>query len=226
MSESYEVDPDGDLKIILSIPTNSFAQWKDEGQEPSLDDSSANTDDVEDVHLTTEGGALGITPSRPIELRLKVSSKHLTLASRRFKVMLSGNWLEARIVHPDGCRHVNMEGFDPTALKILMNILHGRTRKVPRSIELELLAKIAVLVDDLECYEEVEVFSDLWIRELEHSIPDELGRDLVLWILISVVFRQLRLFQITTRTAILWSTGPIESLGLPIPQTVIGKYHT
>lgn len=222
MSESYDVDPDGDLKIVLSLSTSPFAQWKGD-QELSPDDSNADANDIKDAHLAAEDSLLGSTPCQPIELRLKVSSKHLTLASRRFKKMLGGNWLEARTVHPDGCRHVNMEYFDPAALKILMDIIHGRTRKVPRSVELELLAKIAVLVDDLECYEEVEVFSELWLGELKHSTPDDLSRDLVLWILISIVFRQLDLFQRTTRTAIMCGTGPFESLELPIPKSVIGK---
>lgn len=224
MSESYDVDPDGDLKIVLSLPTHPLAAW--EGDQDLLpNDSNANADDIEDIPMAPyEARPLPSTLSQSTELRLKVSSKHLTLASRRFKKMLGGNWVEAQTIHPDGCRHVNMEDFDPTALKIVMNIIHGRTRKVPRSVDLELLTNIAVLVDDLECYEEIEVFSDLWIGELKHSIPDELARELVLWICVSTVFRQSGLFSRTTRTAILWSTGPFESLGLPIPKPIIGKY--
>lgn len=37
--------------------------------------------------------------------------------------------------------------WDADALLILMHIMHGQTRRVPRSVSLELLAKIAVLPD-------------------------------------------------------------------------------
>lgn len=51
---------------------------------------------------------------------------------------------------------------------ILMMILHGRTRAVPRKISSKRLSEMAVLVDYYECYEAVEVFSDMWIDALEH----------------------------------------------------------
>ena len=130
-------------------------------------------------------------------------------------------WLKT--IHPDGYRHVELEGFDPEGTKIVLNILHGKTRRVPRTVDLELLAKIAVVVDDLECYEEVEVFSDMWIAESRATVPIEYDRDLILWILVSSVFRKPDLFKSTTRTAISWSPGPIQTLGLPIRQSVVGE---
>jgi hypothetical protein len=159
----------------------------------------------------------------PGQLQLKVSSKHLMVASPRFKKMLSGDWVEAKTIHPDGYRHVELEGFDPEGTQIVLNILHGKTRRVPRTVDLELLAKIAVVVDDLECHEEVEVFSDMWIAKSRASVPIEYDRDLILGILVASVFRKPDLFKSTTRTAILWSPSPIQTLGLPIRQSVVGE---
>jgi len=157
-------------------------------------------------------------------VHFKVSSKHLSLASRRFKIMLRGNWEEAKTVHEDGCRHVTLDsGFDPGALKLLLDIIHGKTSKVPRSLNLEMLAKLSVLVDDFECYEEVDVFVDIWLDSLPISPPTEYGRDLVLWILVSSVFRKSELYKSTTRTAILRSTEPIQTLGLPVRGIIVGK---
>lgn len=102
------------------------------------------------------------------------------MASPRFKKMLSGDWVEAKTIHPDGYQHVELEGFNPEGTKIVLNILHEKTRRVPRTVDIELLAEIAVVVDDLECYEEVEVFSDMWIAESRASVPIEYDRDLIL----------------------------------------------
>lgn len=223
MSESYDVDPDGDLKIVLSLLAHPFAPWKYDQELLTTSDDDEEAHDIGNVSPATQDESLPHTPDQPAELVLKVSSKHLTLASRRFKRMLEGDWIEARTFHPAGCRHVNMEGLDSTALQILMNIIHGKTRKVPRSVDLELLAKIAVVVDDLECLEEVELFAEMWLEGLKHSIPEEMTRDLVLWILISATFQQDELLRQTTRTAILCSTAPFESLGLPIPIWIIGE---
>ncbi|ELR03862.1 hypothetical protein GMDG_01391 [Pseudogymnoascus destructans 20631-21] len=88
-----------------------------------------------------------------------------------------------------------------------------------------MLAKVSELVDDLDCYEQVEVFGDIWIRQLEKSLPKEYGRDLILWILISFVFRQSGLFKSATRTAILHSTGPFMTLELPIRPTIAERIN-
>ena len=103
-----------------------------------------------------------------------------------------------------------------------MNIIHGHTRKVPRSVSLEILAKFAVLVDYYECFEAVEVFTDMWINELKEDLPKTYSRDLILWIWISWVFRQAEQFTATTGIALKQSRGPIQTLGLPIPERIVG----
>lgn len=226
MCESYEVDPDGDLLIILPSTEGAFAPWNDpEDLEalPDLLESDPGVGIISSPSTTDEGNLLASYTS-PSPLHLKVSSKHLILASRRFKKMLTGNWEEANIIHQDSCRHVTLEGFDPSALKLLLEIIYGKTRKVPRSLDLEMLAKVSVLVDDFECHEEVEVFLDIWLSHLPKSLPTEYNRDLVLWILISSIFRQSAQFKSATRTAILHNTGPIQTLGLPVRSIIVGEW--
>lgn len=119
---------------------------------------------------------------------------------------------------------MTIEGFDSEALEILLNIIHGKNSKVPRYLTLDMLAKVSELVDDLDCYEQAEVFGDIWIRQLEKSFPQKYGRDLILWILISFVFRQSSLFKSATRIAILHSPDPFTTLELPIRPTIAGEY--
>ncbi|KAG9228176.1 hypothetical protein BJ875DRAFT_336536, partial [Amylocarpus encephaloides] len=58
----------------------------------------------------------------------------------------------------DSYRYVTIEGFNLSTLKLLLNIIYRKTRKVPRSLDLKMLAKVSVLVNNFKYYEEVEVF--------------------------------------------------------------------
>ncbi|KAK1450737.1 hypothetical protein CCUS01_02193 [Colletotrichum cuscutae] len=163
---------------------------------------------------------------RPEEQVVKflVSSRHLALASRYFFAKLSGPWMEASIKHIDGCYHMDASDWDSDALLILMQVIHGKTRSVPRRIDLEMLAKLAVLVDYYDCHEVIEVYCPVWIESLRDTLPAEYGRDVILWLLISCVFKQDSIFQQMTQVAVSKSDDPIRTMELPIPLTVVGKY--
>jgi hypothetical protein len=218
MAELYVVDPDGDFIIIHHAPRESFAPWDRAEGLSDIGDGEPDAKTIETPGAPHDESTLRISPSPPPELRFKVSSKHLTLASQRFKKMLTGDYKEANLAQ------VTIDVFDSEALKILLNIIHGKNSKVPRSLSLEMVAKVSEWVDDLDCYEQVEVFGHIWIRQLKDSLPKEYDRDLILWIFISFVFRQSDLFKSATRTAILHSTGPFEMLNLPIRSIIAGEW--
>jgi len=147
------------------------------------------------------------------------------LASPRLKAMFSGPWAEANSCDANGLNRWELgEIFDHEAFTTVMNIIHGRNRTVPRSVNLEMLAKISVVVDDLSCFEAMEVFSKMWITELRGSLPSTYCRNLVFWIFISSVFREgtETILTSTTRTAVLNSQGEIDTLGLPIRHDIVG----
>ena len=158
----------------------------------------------------------------PTEYRLRLSSKHLMLASPYIRDMYSGAWKESTRRDEDGLLswHVG-DLFDPGALTIVMNIIHGLNHKIPRSVDLELLARMAVITDYLECHESMDVFSTIWINGLRSSIPSIYCRELILWIMVSSVFRDQEAFGSATSTAILGAPGEVPSVGLPIPQILI-----
>lgn len=226
MAESYVVDHDGDLIITHRASSGPFAPWDRSEGLSDIQDGEPDVKTIENPcagHDGSSGSTPPISPLPPPELQFKVSSKHMALASPRFKKMLVGPYKEATLPCPDSCRQVIIEEFDSEALKIVLNIIHGKNSKVPRSLSLEMVAKVSEWVDDLECYEQVEVFGDIWIHQLEKPLPEESGRDLILWILISFVFRQSGLFKSATRTAILHNTGPFMTLELPIRPTIAGE---
>ncbi|EXF86038.1 hypothetical protein CFIO01_07606 [Colletotrichum fioriniae PJ7] len=150
-----------------------------------------------------------------------VSSRHLALASQYFSAKFSGPWIETSVKHIDGCYHMDATDWDSEALLILMQVIHGKTRSVPRHINLEMLAKLAVLVDYYDCHEVIEVYCPLWIGSLKDKLPDDYGRDMVLWLLISHIFQQDDIFRQMTQVAVLKSDGPIRTMELPIPSSVV-----
>ncbi|GJC82996.1 hypothetical protein ColLi_05834 [Colletotrichum liriopes] len=157
------------------------------------------------------------------EIKFLLSSRHLVLASRYFNAKLNGTWKEATPHPVDRRYHLEASDWDPDALLILMQVIHGRMRSVPRRIDFEMLAKIAVLVDYYDCHEVIEVFSSIWIDSLKGQLPSGCNRDLVLWLLISHVFQQDDIFSRITQTAVLEGQGPLPTMDLPIPSIIIGE---
>lgn len=170
----------------------------------------------------------GLMPSTTDQVyHYLVSSRHLVLASRQIKSRLTkGGWKESQPDESDGKYHLDAYDWDPEALLILLRILHLQFRTVPRTLSLEMLAKMAVLVNYYRCPEAVELFSEMWIKAAKSSspVPTVYCRDLVLWMLISWVFKLSDIFQQTTKIAIHGSTIPtIQDMELPIPKLVLDE---
>ena len=159
-------------------------------------------------------------------VEIRVSSHHLTLASSYYSRVLKGEWKEADTFRAKGSVELKVHDIDAEALLIVMKIIHSKTRTVPRAVTLEMLAKIAVIVDLYQFHEAVEVFTDMWVAHLRSDIPKVYSRDAVLWICISWVFRLHDEFHSATRAALRYSSGPIQDMGLPIPESVVGMRYS
>lgn len=124
----------------------------------------------------------------------------------------------------DGLRIINAEDWNEAALLILMNIIHGHTRRAPLAISMEALAKVAAIVDYYKYHEAVELFTDTWIDHLEVEPPlKKSSVDLIHWIFISEVFTEEGLFKRATRRAIQASSALLVATNLSI-QHVLGIY--
>ncbi|KAI6520478.1 hypothetical protein MCOR05_010812 [Pyricularia oryzae] len=156
-------------------------------------------------------------PTPQKEVRFRVSSKHLTLASSTFKIMLNGQWGEASKLE------ITAEDWNTEAMLILMSVIHGQNQQVPKVISLEILTNIAILVDYYECREAIDLAAEIWINKLTQ--PKEPSRDLVFWLFISWVFRREEVFRAMTTVALRQSRGPLQALNLPIPERIIGEYR-
>ena len=139
--------------------------------------------------------------------------------------MFRSGWLEGEALRIQRRVEIRLQnGEDPDALLIILNIIHGHTRKVPQVVDLTMLTKIAVLVDFYECYEAVEIFSNMWMDSLKEDLPQSISTKLTQWIWVTWVFNKPKQFKAATRIAGRQNKGPIETDGLPIPQIVVGQY--
>lgn len=216
MAKNYDfvMDSDGDVLFSLNNPNAPFAVWRDSGV-----DKLKTAVDIPD-HDPNDGTQTP-TPS----MTFLLSSRHLSLASPVLRTMLSSKWIEGAQDDSDGLYHVPSEDWDSEALATVMNIVHGRWSLVPRIVSFEMLAKIAVIVDYYDIREPLHLILSLWMETYTaSSIPTSLCRDVVLWILVSWVFKKDVFFQQATKVAILRSTDDFHvPSDIPIPSSVIGE---
>jgi hypothetical protein len=139
--------------------------------------------------------------------------------------VIYGLWKEG-ILDGQSRRELLTSEWDTEALLVLLNIIHGRHQAVPKSVSLETLGKIAILVDYYQCHEVTEVFVDLWLKALEKDFPTSYGRESTIWLFVCLMFSHSAIFEKTTELAIKESQGPVETMCLPIPGCLLGKSNT
>lgn len=185
-------------------------------------------------------------PSVHTNVHLRVSSRHLALASTIFCGMLDSGCKEASMLQMNGSVVIPLPEDDPDALIILLDIIHGKTRRVPHYLGFGQLIKLASLIDYYQILEAVDMWFDVWLFDFDFEIGDscqEPGKYVHgiamkhLWL--SWVFRKSNEFSTITRA--LQHLGEVdaeweevygvdseleqeEADKLPIPQTILGRY--
>ena len=173
------------------------------------------------------GGQETTLPSEEKEscytVRMRVSSKHLTLASPVFRSMFKVKYKEGLDLYSQGHAELLLPEDNPAAFLIILYLIHGQPRKVPRKITLNMLTELAILVDKYDLLEPIEMFLDCWLQDLTSTISLTLNDDLLPWICISWVFNKSEIFKKVTKIAQVESEGLLEADQLPIPEWVLGK---
>jgi hypothetical protein len=175
-------------------------------------------------------GTVGDEEEQQTETRfcIRVSAKHLTLASPVFKKQLTGSWKESVAYQDNGSVEITTEGWDIDAFLLLLRIMHCQFHQIPKHLPLEMLAKVTILVDYYDCAEVMKFFTHMWLSSFEESqeTPDRTARysrDLILSLWIAWFYVTPGLFNDLTSTAMSQSNQEITNLGLPIPEPVIRK---
>ncbi|KLO92899.1 Uncharacterized protein LW93_4054 [Fusarium fujikuroi] len=199
-----------------SCPKNSTGDETD----PGCTDPGTNPDSTSIQIQHWEYGETCEPHLKKIELRMLVSGKHLELASPIFKTMLTGPFTEGR-TDVSGFRQITASDWDPEAFKIILTIMHGYNRDVPRSLSLEMLVKVAMIVNYYDCLESVELYAEIWLEGLKSEVPEVYGQHCILWMFISWVFSRPIIFRDMTQLALIHSQKLIEVDDFPIPAGIL-----
>lgn len=151
--------------------------------------------------------------------------KHLTMASNRAKTLFAGE--EAAQPQLDGLHHWNYQGAsDPLAFEIVMNAIHGKTRKLPKTLTIATLAEVATIVQELDCQQVLWFPAKIWIDQVRGSVLRVAYFDLLRLLFISYVFEESELFEKASQVVLAEIKEPLSSRGLPFPPNIISKAHT
>ena len=146
------------------------------------------------------------------------------LTSSVFKAMLSRHFKESVVLKEQGLLEICLPEDSPSVLLILLNIIHGHIRKVPRSIDIGSLLKVATLVDKYEFHESAQLFSDIWIEGLKKHKPTSMCGDVMSWLCVSWVFKRPIEFREMTHIAERELTTKINQYikSYTIPESIVG----
>ncbi|KAK4214698.1 hypothetical protein QBC37DRAFT_313970 [Rhypophila decipiens] len=168
-------------------------------------------------------------------IRIKVSAKHLCMASPVFKAKLS-HFHPSTATQPDGRIHLRLAtGLDPKAVYLVFSALHPGlpTRRLPKQLDsIETLAQVAVVVDRLGLLDSVEVYAERWINRLWKGAVGKYSSDWALWVYVASVFGREDIFEAASRKVIEEHSGGanfeelFSSLDLPLHIDVIRTLET
>jgi len=178
----------------LEVPTEEVPTEEPDVEAPSAEEPPGEASKARDVDPV-----VGIDSDEKIEVR--VSSKHLVLASQVFRVMLEGSFLEGRKSDAQELKRVPLPDDDADAMLLLLSIVHGLTRRVPRRIKNHLFLNVVILIDKYQLNEATEICTDIWFDVLWKSVPQNLYQDLANWIYSCWVLRKEEEFKNLTRLA-------------------------
>ncbi|KAJ4009907.1 hypothetical protein NW752_009081 [Fusarium irregulare] len=209
----------------------SVAPKKTPAESPAETSSAASTEtptkavDQEPTETTTEPTveddathAPSATPAtvtqneskQPSENHFICSKKHITFASRR----------AARELTED--KWTLNKDFPLEPLTIVLKIIHGKTRDIPETVTLNLLADIASIVDYLECHDALTFFGRNWLsRYSTINLLCFMDKTLAQLIHVSFVFENASLFENVTRIAIKSSSPVVPTYNLPMQADVL-----
>ncbi|KAK3319410.1 hypothetical protein B0H66DRAFT_268385 [Apodospora peruviana] len=216
MPRDYTMAPSGDVIITLRNPNVPLDVGVESPSQPKKSESESG------------GNQANNDTSQNKSITYLVSSQHLILASPVFKAMLTGGWAEGNKKPESTVLHVDAEDWDAEAFTIAMKVLHGHCHQVPCKVSLELLGKLALIVDYYHIKEPFPFIYKEWISHVKTRlpVPNDLGRTLDLFMWVSFVLDDPVTFSQVTRVAILkGKEGWKPSENIPILQCVIDKIN-
>ncbi|KIW82819.1 hypothetical protein Z517_02062 [Fonsecaea pedrosoi CBS 271.37] len=220
-------DPSGELFLLLNRDaTQSEVVAHDAHGDDAQEQDVSHLSNNEEPSNNTFTGLWSKTSTQAVEMQ--VSLKHLSLASKFFANMFGDQSLDLNGHEPNNkeMRTIPLQGDDFYSLQILLNIIHGLTRRVPRQVERNILLQAVILIDKYEFHEVAEVFTDMWFESLRPTLPRNLHRDIASWIYICWSLGKSEEFEALTEIAILETDNGLEDPDVPVPFWIIAEIRS
>jgi hypothetical protein len=145
-------------------------------------------------------------------------------------MLQGGNFKEGAELLGKGKSGVPLPDDNVQAFIIILNIIHGHNRLVPRQISFDMMTEIMLLADKYQIVEALEAFSFGWIENLKRLLPktamtESEVLDVHKWIAISWVFKITDVFRSMTKLLQFHCyDDAVDSFEyLPVPESAISK---
>jgi hypothetical protein len=137
----------------------------------------------------------------------KVSSKCLALASPVFSAMIGPQsmFLEGTRLRSDAQLELEVDD-NPEAMLIILKLLHLRNNDIPRELDFNMLYAIALIADKYDLSEAILPWGIIWIGPYREQQLSGIISSHELWLCISWVFKDSRIFKEISRHLILETT--------------------
>ncbi|KAF1813176.1 hypothetical protein P152DRAFT_513462 [Eremomyces bilateralis CBS 781.70] len=150
------------------------------------------------------------------------SSRHLSVASPYFDRMFSGPWKESESVKSGSLDVSALPSCGPTSYSIILNAMHGRFRKVPKSLPKAELLQVGKLVDYYECLEVIEYQAERWVDDAFKCDEPALegGEMSAEWLFLSWIFPNSAIFGLVSKNWVRKAENAVDPGEYPTPQVV------
>ncbi|KAL4878146.1 hypothetical protein BJY04DRAFT_221501 [Aspergillus karnatakaensis] len=212
---TFTLDAAGDITLVLPGISPNLANVLSLGEiSPSMLKATAEMLQHEMTNRLARTGGV----DEP--LRIRASSKHLSMASSYFRGMIRADMAEATQLRATGHLEIEVEDANIAFVYFLL-IVHGRNHVVPRHVSYKTLLDMALLVDYYGCRDAVSMAAELWMDSLTHTVREKSARDMVGWVFIAITFRRRKVFYAATKALIEDSAVEITPGDLPIRPKII-----
>ena len=134
-------------------------------------------DDAMTIAIDPDGDVLLEVSGLAGKIRLRVSSRVLSLASPDFKKMFQSGFKEGQTQNPACLRSVPLPEDDRDSVAVVCNVLHHRTDDIPLDVTTDCLVTIATICDKYELVRVIAPWNSMWLRRrIEGAVGDDLNR--------------------------------------------------
>ncbi|KAM7189011.1 hypothetical protein V8F20_010314 [Naviculisporaceae sp. PSN 640] len=134
----------------------------DDAQSSPIMTESPKTKTPETVIIASDGNAILVIG--PEQIRLRVSTVTLGLASKVFKAMFSANWLEGQNLSSACPKEIQFPEDEPAAMEAICCVLHFRNDITPESLTPKQVLHTAIACDKYDLSVALRLATTTWLN--------------------------------------------------------------